>query len=346
MDARLPFAHATEHDATRVWVIAEIGVNHDGSLEQAEALIRSAHNVGCDAVKFQFFSAERLLSAESKLATYQESAASSADELLKPLELDLKAMQSLRKTARESGIGFGVTPFSLEDVADLEDLKPDFIKVASPDVVNLPLLDAVLELGMPTLVSTGASELHEVRDAAEQLQKHAAGGALLQCVSSYPVAMEDASLGGIDALREAFGLPVGYSDHTGEARTGGLAVAAGACVLEKHFTHDVEASGPDHAASLDASGMERYVREAREAAQALGPVSKHLSDVEADVRRVSRQSVCVLKDLPEGHRLERGDLTIKRPGLGIAPERLGELVGRTLVRTVKADHLLREQDLI
>ncbi|QDU70696.1 N-acetylneuraminate synthase family protein [Mucisphaera calidilacus] len=346
MDAKPPFAHATEHDPARVWVIAEIGVNHDGSVDRAAELIRAARDAGCDAVKFQHFSPERLLSAESELAAYQQGTAESAEDLLESLTLNLKQLAELRAAARETDIRFGVTPFSLEDVDEVATLEPDFIKIASPDVVNLPLIDATLGLHRMTLVSTGASELHEIQKAADRLAKHDAPAALLHCVSAYPAEPRDASLAGIRLLRDATNLTTGYSDHTTDVHTGGLAVAAGACLLEKHFTHDTDAPGPDHAASLTPNTMRDYVKHAHAAASALGLARKTVIKEEEDVRRISRQSLCLINDLPAGHRLKSSDLTIKRPGLGMSPARLNDVVGRSLAHAVKANHLLREKDLV
>ncbi|MEQ9453648.1 MAG: N-acetylneuraminate synthase family protein [Phycisphaeraceae bacterium] len=342
----LPIAHATEHDPPKVWVIAEIGVNHDGSVEQAVTLIDHAMEAGCNAVKFQLFRPERLLSAEASLATYQQSSADSPADLLEPLALSIESMAKLRDNARDAGIAFGVTPFSPDDVEDLKALGVDFIKIASPDAVNLPLIDRCLKLELPMVISTGACERHEVEPAATRLKQHKAGGALLQCVSSYPTPMKQAALGGVLALREAFGVRVGYSDHTASIETGALAVAAGACLLEKHLTHDPSALGPDHSASLSPTQMKAYVAHVRQAQSVLGPIRKTVQEVEQDVRRVSRQSVCAVRDLAEGHRVTREDLTIKRPGLGIHPERLNEVIGRSLRKAIKANHLLQDDHLV
>ena len=338
------FSHASADAPASVLVIAEIGVNHDGSVDKALSLINSASAAGADAVKFQYFHADRLLSAEAVLANYQRGERDPRS-MLRRLELGLDELLDCREEAEVEGLGFIVTPFSVEDARELAELKVDAVKIASPDAVNLPLLEAAAELGRPMFISTGTCHPEELEPAAGLLRGHAPGGCLMQCVSCYPTPDPKAALGGVAALRERFELPVGYSDHTAEVVTGALAVAAGACVLEKHFTYNRGATGPDHAASLDGVLFTHYVDLARKAAQMVGPLRKSVLDVEADVHKVSRQSLCAARDLPVGHPLAPGDLVIKRPGLGIPAARMSEVMGRRLARAVPADHLIRESDL-
>jgi N-acetylneuraminate synthase/N,N'-diacetyllegionaminate synthase len=329
--------------AARVGVIAEIGVNHDGDPRRAAALVRAAAEAGADAVKFQLFRPDRLLSAEAELAAYQRGEADDADALLGGLALPAGELRELRDLAEGLGLRFIVTPFSPADAGDLAEVGVDAVKIASPDAVNLPLLEAAEGLGRPVLVSTGTCELAELEAAAGVARR--TGGAMLQCVSAYPTPEREAALGGIGVLAERFRLAVGYSDHTAAEDTGALAVAAGACVVEKHLTYDRRASGPDHAASIEPAGLGRYVAAVRRAAQMLGPRAKACGVGEADVRAVSRQSVCVVRDLPAGHVVERADLTVKRPGTGLPAARLNEVLGRRLIRAVAADRLLRAEDV-
>lgn len=340
------FAGADERSLAEVAVIAEIGVNHDGDAALAKGLIESAADAGADAVKFQYFQPDRLLSNQAELAGYQQGQAASQRELLSKLALPIDVLGGLVEHARASGLLTVVTPFSLDDPAELAGLGLDAIKTASPDAVNVPLLEACTALGLPMLISTGTCSLEELEPAAELLRGHVAGGALLHCVSSYPTPMDEAQLGGVVAMRDALGLPVGYSDHTPGLHTGALAVVAGAVVIEKHLTHDREAAGPDHAASLDPQQMRQYVANVREAQAALGRSVKDVSDVERDVRRVSRQSVCVVRDLPAGHVLTRGDLTVKRPGTGVLAAQLNAVVGRQLANAVAANDLLLNADIV
>ena len=365
------FDHADPHRSARVGVIAEIGVNHDGDPDLAARLIDAAADAGADAVKFQRFSPSRLLSRAARLAGYQAGVARDPLDLLTALTLPDGAWPELRRHARQRGIRFVVTPFSLADVEDLRPLEVDAIKIASPDAVNLPLLRQARRLGRPLLISTGTCDLDELQPAAAvaagrdpagpltpsdppPFDDPAAGsipaappvrGALLQCVSAYPTPDPQAALHGISVLRQRFGVAVGYSDHTAALDTGALAVAAGACLLEKHLTHDRRAPGPDHAASVEPDGLQRYVAAARRAAQMLGPRAKACTPAERDVRDVSRQSVCTVRALPAGHVLTAEDLTVKRPGTGLPAADLDRLPGRTLAAPVDADQPLLEEQL-
>lgn len=339
------FRQADRSGAAQVGVVAEIGVNHDGRVERGLELVRAAAKAGADAIKLQLFDPDRLLSRQALLAGYQAGQAVDAKALLRGLALKPEAMARLGDEARSLGLRFIVTPFSPGDVAALAELGVDAVKIASPDAVNTPLLEAAMSLGKPMLVSTGTCELHELEHVAGLLAKHKPGGCLLQCVSSYPTPIEDAALGGIMAIRERFGLPVGYSDHTQVVETGAMAVMAGAVLIEKHLTYDRHAEGPDHSASADPAQFIEYVKLIRRAEAMLGPVAKHISAVEKDVHKVSRQSVCAVRDLPAGHRLAAEDLTVKRPGTGIPAGELNNLIGQILTRPVRADNLLVPGDL-
>jgi sialic acid synthase SpsE len=340
------FASATRTAPPRVCVVAEIGVNHDGQVHRAIGLVHAAARAGADAIKLQLFDPRHLLSNQARLAIYQEATAGAGGDvfaMLDGLKLGLDDMLAVRAAAREVGVAFIVTPFSLENFDALEALDVDAVKIASPDVVNHPLLELVASLGRPMIVSTGTAELNEIEFAARLIRDRPA--CLMQCVSSYPTPTGDAGLGAIAILSRRFGLPVGYSDHTTEVITGALAVAAGASVIEKHFTHNPTAPGPDHAASFDEAGFPPYVKLIRQAAAMHGPASKAPHAVEADVRSVSRQSLCAKRDLPVGQVLTRADLTVKRPGTGIPAADFANALGATLRRAVKANDLLTHADL-
>ncbi len=326
------------------YVIAELGVNHNGSAETARALVDAAHAAGSDAVKFQFFRAELLMSSAARLAQYQAAGhATDPLQMLRSLELSLDDMSALIDRAHEQRLHAIVTLFSLETVEEAGALAWDAFKSASPDIINRPLLVAMAALGRPLIISTGAADLAEVRRAVTWQARRDI--ALLHCVSAYPTPDEEAALAGIGALATLGRFPIGYSDHTTSTDTGALAVAAGACILEKHLTLDRSSPGPDHAASLDPRQFADYVALARRAHRMLGPPGKSVRDVEKDVRAVSRQSLTTTRALTAGTVLSRGDLTIKRPGVGIAPYRIDEIVGRTLRRDMETDVPLREDDL-
>ncbi|MEC8320255.1 MAG: N-acetylneuraminate synthase family protein [Planctomycetota bacterium] len=326
------------------FVIAEIGVNHDGSPERALELVRAAARAGADAVKFQWFEASLLVGDPSATAGYQRKAGvTDQRSMLAALQLDRDDLARVIDAAHESNLAALVTVFSTGLVEVARTLDWDGWKTASPDLVHRPLLDALAADGRPMFVSTGAADLGEVRRAHTWLRKSSI--AFLHCVSAYPTPEHGAELGGIRALAEATGRPCGYSDHTAEETTGGLAVAAGACILEKHLTWSTTAAGPDHATSVDPSGFARYVDFVRRSHRTLGSGAKSVSDREHDVRTVARQSIRAGRSLEAGHRIQPGDLVVKRPGDGIEPWRLDELVGRRLLRPLEPDQAIREGDV-
>ncbi len=334
-------------------IIAELGVNHDGSPDLAVEMVRAAAQAGADAVKFQLFKAELLMSRASRLAKYQAGAGETDPvQMLRRLELSVDQMKPAVDESHRLGMLAIVTVFSVELVSAAQSLAWDAYKSASPDIINRPLLEAMFATGRPLILSSGAADLPEVSRALAWLRERCTSDAdqharlgVLQCVSSYPTPIQQAALGGIHALRAAYAGPVGYSDHTAELDTGALAVMAGASILEKHFTYDRTAKGPDHSASLDAQGFARYVAITRRAFEARGPLTKRVQDLEQDVRNVSRQSLVAARDLAAGHVLTRADLTIKRPGTGVPPFRLNDVLGTALTRPVQADMPLAESDL-
>lgn len=246
------------------YIIAEIGVNHDGEVARALELTDAAADAGADAVKLQFFETDRLMSKAAKLAAYQKTAGETDPiEMLKRLELTIDEMAMVVDRAHERGIHAIVTVFSMELVEVAETLAWDVYKTASPDIVNRPLLEALMATGKPMIVSTGASELDEVVRAVGWLDDARDRLAVLQCVSCYPA--PEMGLGGIRAISDTLGLPTGYSDHSASHRTGNTAVCAGACLLEKHITDDRKRIGPDHKASLLTLQLEAYSEMSRSA---------------------------------------------------------------------------------
>ncbi len=328
------------------YVIAEIGVNHDGEVERALMLTDAAADAGADAVKLQLFETDRLMSKAAKLAAYQKNAGETDPlAMLRRLELSIDDMAKVVDRAHEHGIHAIVTVFSVELVEVAERLEWDAYKSASPDIINRPLLETMANTGKPLIVSTGASELDEVTRAAGWLEGMRDRLAFLQCVSSYP-APENA-LGGIAAIHRATALAVGYSDHTPDVGTGAVAAKAGACLLEKHLTYDRKAQGPDHAASLDPIGMAGYVAAAMGAVcpTPAGSGIKSVLDCERDVREVSRQSLVSTRVLRTGEVLTREMLTIKRPGTGLPPFLMNEMIGRRVVRDVELDVPIVREDV-
>jgi sialic acid synthase SpsE len=326
-----------------VLVIAEAGVNHDGSLDQALRLVDVAVAAGADVVKFQVFRATELVTASAATAEYQQaSGAASQRALLERLELSEHDFARLAAHCRASGIEFLGTPFSPPDVERLLRLDVRALKIASTDLNNAPLLRRAALAGLPLIVSTGASTADEIGAAVDGLRLWGVGERLilLHCVSGYPVPLDAANLGAIGTLRTRFGVPCGFSDHTQATDIAGWAVAAGACVLEKHFTLDQTACGPDHAMSLNPGQLAAYVSAARQAERALGSGELGFSALEANVRAVARQSVVAATRIRAGTAIVAEMLTVKRPGGGVEPAGLDALLGRRAVADIAADTVL------
>jgi len=327
----------------RAFLIAEAGVNHNGDLDLARRLVDAAADAGADAVKFQTFRTDALVSAAAPKARYQQEttgAGESQRAMLARLELGREAHVVLRDHARGRGLTFFSTPFDEASADLLDDLGVEVIKVPSGEVTNLPLLRHVAAKGRPLLLSTGMTTLDEVATALDTIA--AAGDppvAVLHCVSAYPAPVEETNLRAMDTLRERFGRPVGLSDHTLGIEIALAAVARGAAVLEKHLTLDPALPGPDHRASLTPAEFAALVRGARAIEAALGDGDKRPMPCELDTRAVARRSLVAARALPAGHRLARADVAVKRPGTGIPPSELERVVGRTLARAVAADEL-------
>ncbi|MCL4196442.1 MAG: N-acetylneuraminate synthase family protein [Phycisphaerales bacterium] len=330
------------------YIIAEIGVNHDGSTQRALELVEAAKHSGANAVKVQYFEATDLMSRACRLAAYQAAAGETDPvEMLAGLQLNRDAMAEVVRYAHSLDLHAIVTIFSIEHASLAIDLDWDALKVASPDIINTPLLTALAAAGKPIILSTGAADAGEIARALRLC-----GEVALHCVSAYPTPEAYAQIAGIPALADLIGtlqlsrsVLVGYSDHTSSHDTGALAVVAGACVLEKHLTWRRSAKGPDHAASLDPALFARYVQQAHRAWSMLGPRRVIVQEIEQDVRTVSRQSITSTRDLTTGETLTREDLTIKRPGTGLLPALLDALPGRKLARDVPADTPLTSADV-
>lgn len=322
------------------YIIAEAGVNHGGSVETALRLVDIAVEAGADAVKFQVFRAADLATTSARKAAYQsDGGAESQREMLARLELSDREFRRVRDHCAASGIEFLATPFSQPDSRRVLELGVRAFKIASTDLNNTPLLREIAASGLPMIVSTGAATTSEIRESMSRLFEWGVGKRLilLHCVSSYPTPIEAANLRAIDALRREFGAPCGYSDHTTSTQIGAWAVAAGADILEKHFTYDRSATGPDHAMSLDATGLREYVSQVREVERALGAGLLGMTDLEDDVRAAARKSIVAARPLTAGTVIAENMLVAKRPGGGITPDRIDELLGRKVAVDLPAD---------
>lgn len=321
-------------------VIAEIGVNHDGSVARAMELLRCAKKAGADAAKLQLFRADRLMHPSGGFADYQKKnvADDSARQMLRRYELSDAAVKKIAAEADKLEIWLLATPFSPGDLKLVEELDLPAIKIASPDLVNKPLLKQAAALGRPLLLSTGAADLEEIDRTVVWMVQWEAPFALMHCVSAYPTPSAEAHLNWIGELRARYGIPVGFSDHTCEIVSGALAVAAGAKMIEKHLTYDRSASGPDHAASLDGKQFAKYVAGIRQAEVMLGGPKdgKRVLPIEQDVRRVSRQSLVAARAIAAGKKIVAKDVTVQRPGTGVPAADVDEMIGRTAKREIAA----------
>jgi N-acetylneuraminate synthase len=332
-------------------VIAEAGVNHNGSLELAMRLVDAAADAGADAVKFQTFRAERLVARGTPTAGYQAANTGQRDQhaMLRSLELPDDAYGELAARCSARGIEFLSTPFDPESARLLAAHGVRRMKIGSGDLTSLPFLEQVAALGLPIILSTGMSTLEEVAEAVDALKRVFDGEladhlTLLHCTSAYPAPAEDANLGAMRTLRERFALPVGYSDHTEGISVALAAVALGACVLEKHLTVDRALAGPDHRASLDGAQFSELVRQVRAVEAALGTGRKEPRPSELAVRELVRRSVALRRGVKQGEVLQADDLVLLRPGTGIAPRDLPAVAGRRAARDLEAGSLLAWSD--
>ncbi|UYV13925.1 MAG: N-acetylneuraminate synthase family protein [Phycisphaera sp.] len=339
------------------YVIAELGVNHDGSPDQLMALVHAAAAAKADAIKLQLFTAGDLLSDAASLAEYQKDAGEHDPRaMLRRLELSIEIANQAIDLAHDLGLHAIATVFDLPLVPIADRLPLDAYKTASPDLVHMPLLEALIATNKPLIISTGAASREEVQRAVGWLAPVRQRTALLQCVSSYPTPPEHAAVAAVQDIADIFMGPVGYSDHTTAIDTGALAVSLGARVLEKHLSLDRTLPGPDHAASIEPDGLTEYVRLARAAFdgswnakpddERLGPPTKFLLPIEADVRQVARRSIVAARDLPAGHVLTLDDLAFKRPGGGLEPWQADLLLGKPLEFPVAADRAIMPDDVI
>jgi N,N'-diacetyllegionaminate synthase len=335
--------HAVGDDQP-VFVIAEAGVNHNGDMAVARALIDAAAGSGADAVKFQTFSADRLVTLTSPKAVYQTRTTDpeeSQHEMLRRLELSSESHRELMDYARARDIVFLSTPFDPQSADLLEELDVSVFKLGSGELTDLPLLAHVAKKGRPMIVSTGMSWLEEVDQAVKAIRKVSTVPlALLHCVSNYPAESDDCNLRALDAMREAFRVPIGFSDHTRGHVAAVAAVARGACIIEKHLTLDRTLPGPDHQASCDPREFGAFVQAIRETEAALGDGVKRPVEAEYAMREVARKSVVALIDIPRGQLVTREMLGVRRPGTGIPPSDLERLVGRAHREDIPAGSLL------
>lgn len=327
-------------------IIAEAGVNHNGSLDLARKMVLAAKEAGADYVKFQTAVPELVISTIAPKAEYQKETTGSAEsqlEMCKAIHLPLTDYAGLKALCDEVGIGFMSTPFDLVSIDCLAPLGMDWWKIPSGEITNLPYLRKIAAAGGRVILSTGMSTLPEVEEAVRVLEQ---GGIprtdiiLLHCTTQYPTPMEAVNLRAMDALRSLGCRGVGFSDHT-QGFTADIAAAAlGACVIEKHFTLDRNLPGPDHKASLEPDELAAMVRAIRQVESALGSGIKTVADVERPNIEVARKSIVAARDIAAGEILTEENITTKRPGSGISPMLWDSVIGTRAIKDFPADSLI------
>ena len=328
-------------------IIAEAGVNHNGSIETAGQLIETAAEAGADLVKFQTFSADRLVTGSASKADYQletTSTSESQHEMIRKLELSREMHEELIAHCKKCGVGFFSTGFDPQSVDLLAELGLDRFKIPSGEITNLPYLRHIGQYGKPVILSTGMARLGEIEAALEVLE---ASGTprervtVLHCNTEYPTPMADVNLKAMLAIRDALGVQVGYSDHTLGIEVPIAAVAMGATVIEKHFTLDRNLPGPDHRASLEPDELKAMVQAIRNIELALsGDGLKRPSPSESKNLEIARKSLVALVPIKAGEPFTEANLGVKRPGSGISPMRWDDFIGRPANRDYQADELI------
>ena len=330
-----------------VIIIAEVGVNHDGSLSKACELIEAAAEAGADIVKFQTFSASEIAVSQAPLAEYQKVSGqqqSSQSEMLEKLALRLEDWQVIVEHCKRSRIEFLSTGFDPDSIKMLQRLGIKRIKIPSGEITNLPLLRYVSTLGLPKIVSTGMSTLDEVRAAFGVLTDdglQTSDICLLHCTSMYPARPESVNLRAMGTMHREFGVSVGYSDHTSGWEVSVAAVALGAAIIEKHLTHDTAAIGPDHAASLEPDQFTAMVRAIRNTENALGHGRKEPYPGEDEMRNIARRSIVAKHRIAKGQVIRADDLAAKRPGCGITPFSWDLVVGSRATQDYLPDECIK-----
>ncbi|EDM23164.1 N-acetylneuraminate synthase [Caminibacter mediatlanticus] len=330
----------------KTFIIAEAGVNHNGSIELAKKLIDVASEAGADAIKFQTFKAKNLVSKIAKKAKYQVENTGSDEsqyEMLKKLELGFDEFKELKTYCDKKGIMFLSTPFDDESIEFLDNLGLKIFKIPSGEITNLPYLRKIGKLRKKVILSTGMADLGEIEDALDVLisvgikKKNIT---VLHANTEYPTPIEDVNLKAMKTIECAFGVDVGYSDHTLGIEVPIAAVAMGAKVIEKHFTLSRDLEGPDHKASLEPDELKEMIKSIRNIEKALGNGIKKPSKSEIKNIKIARKSIVAKRDIKKGEVFSEENLTVKRPGNGISPMRWDEIIGQIALKDYNKDDLI------
>ncbi len=328
-----------KHIFKKSFIIAEAGVNHNGSVKTAKKLIDAAKEVGADAVKFQTFKTDSIVTKEAPKAEYQKTSAhkSSQYEMIRKLELSADEFMELSEYADSKGIIFLSSPFDVESVELLDHIGISAFKLGSGEITNLPLIKNVADKGKPIILSTGMASLCEIEEALKTIKRTPINIILMYCVTNYPASSSEIDLNIIKTLRNTFKVPVGFSDHTMGIEFSVAAVAIGACVIEKHLTLDRNMEGPDHRASLEPIEFKKMVQCIRNVERGMGNGIKTLTHSERQNKKVARKSIVAKVDIHEGEIIKEEMITVKRPENGIKPKYLDIIIGKTTKKRFKKD---------
>lgn len=330
-------------DENKTLIIAEAGVNHNGSLKIAKDLVKEAKSAGADIVKFQTFNVEMIASKQAGMAEYQKEntgKTQSQQEMLKKLSLSQNDFIELAEYCKKIGIQFLSTPFDIESIHFLNDLQSIW-KIPSGEITNYPYLVEIAKTGKPVIMSTGMAALKEVEEAVGVLHDHGSGEiSLLHCTTEYPTPIDEVNLRAMLTMKDRFGCKVGYSDHTEGIEVAIAAVAMGAIVIEKHFTLDKKMEGPDHKASMEPDELKAMVKAIRNIEKAVGTGEKRPSPSEIKNMVIARKSIVARRDIKQGEVLTEDNITTKRPGNGIIPMRWKEVLGTKAVRDFAEDEII------
>jgi len=327
-----------------IFIIAEAGVNHNGSLELAKKLVDAAKDAGADCVKFQTFVSKNIVSKNAVKAEYQKQQTEpeeSQHDMLKKLELSFNEFIELNEYCKSKDIEFMSTAFDFDSIDFLNSLKMGTWKIPSGDITNLPYLIKIAKLNKPVILSTGMSTMEDIRCAIQALKENGARElTVLHCTTEYPTPFNDVNLKAMNTIKDEFGVKVGYSDHTKGIEVPIAAVALGATVIEKHFTLDRNMEGPDHKASLEPTELKAMVDSIRNIELALGDGMKQPAESEKKNMAVARKSIIASKNIKEGELFTEENLTVKRPGDGISPMRWFDVIGKVAARDFEEDELI------
>lgn len=336
-----------------VFIIAEIGINHNGDFNLAKKLIDEAIKCGADAVKFQTFRTEKLVSKNTPLAEYQRSEVrgqrlgiSGQYELLKKLELTYDDFVELKKYCDKKNVIFLSTPFDEESADFLYNIGVPAFKISSGDLTNLPLLNYIAKKKLPMIISTGMANLKEVKEAVDIVRNSGCKKIILfHCVSSYPAKFEECNLSVIPYMIKKFNLLIGFSDHTPGVEASICAATLGAKVIEKHFTLSKGIEGPDHKCSLDKDEFKLLISSIRNTERAIGKPIKKIQKSEIDISKVVRKSMVAKINIKKETVIKKEHLAIKRPATGIKPKYINKIIGKKAKRDIFADEIIKWEDI-